>query len=276
MKKLFLLLLVTINLIGCGSRYFIQDNAITPVANLYNRNFIVAAPTMVANLVCGTPFVLISAGLAAFTVKSEPSSEAYYDIINGIYFIPATICGSIVGAPFIPFSYVCPENPWYYGFDSYYREWSCSTPSKGPYIENKNMQIITTIVKDHVVALAEKDHYFDQSLINKYVTGLMKSIKQHDGTGVIIATDALRWCKFDFTLDNDKNIKNVEITSYQKDFGETFNQYKIDKSEWINLINKFNTYGHADIKTLEGNLIFKYNFKQDSFDITVTHRAENR
>jgi hypothetical protein len=99
---------------GCSSRAFFQDNTLTPVFNLYNRNFIVATPTAFGNAVCGAPFFLLAAGLS--TLLIDRVSADLYVHLNDIYFVPATMCGAVIGLPFIPFSYLCPENPWDYGF----------------------------------------------------------------------------------------------------------------------------------------------------------------
>ena len=91
-----------------------------------------AAPTRVGNYLCGTPFFLIFMGLASIGTKHY--SETSINVISSIYLVPGTICGAIFGTVFIPFSYICPENPWYENFSTYHREWSCSKPNAGPYV----------------------------------------------------------------------------------------------------------------------------------------------
>ena len=66
----------------------------------YSRNFIVALPTSFANFSCG----LVSLGLPPIVWT----------------------CGAIVGAPFIPLSYLCPENPWYLSGGGLERNYECA------------------------------------------------------------------------------------------------------------------------------------------------------
>jgi hypothetical protein len=125
-------------LAGCASRSYTKSHSfLSPIINLYNRNFIVAAPTRVGNYVCGSPFFFLSGGIdALFSYKAH--SETYYGVINGIYILPANICGAITGTLFIPISYVCPENPWYEDFSTYYRETSCLPPkAESPFNKTK-------------------------------------------------------------------------------------------------------------------------------------------
>jgi hypothetical protein len=102
---------------GCASRSQIkEENPIKGISNLYNRNFIVAAPTYVGNLICGTPFLLLSSGIGA--VYPGQKSETFFNVINNVYFIPASICGMATGSIFIPFSYACEESPWDFDFQT--------------------------------------------------------------------------------------------------------------------------------------------------------------
>jgi hypothetical protein len=140
MKKI-LILIALLNLAGCASRDYFQNNKLTPVFNLYNRNFIVAAPTRVANYVCGTPFLFVS--FALDSVVTGEKSEQYYNFSNGIYLAPATFCGAIIGAVFVPFSYICDEDPWYENFKFYRRSYSCSKLSVG-YFERMMIALTTS------------------------------------------------------------------------------------------------------------------------------------
>jgi len=94
-----------------------------PAFDLYNRNFVVAAPTFVGNAICGAPFFLIAGGADALI--SGEKSETYYNVINGIYLVPATICGFATGTAFIPFSFICEEDPWDFGFQLGRVNWNC-------------------------------------------------------------------------------------------------------------------------------------------------------
>jgi hypothetical protein len=137
MKLFFRIFVSCLILSGCASRDFIRQNALSPAINLYNRNFIVSAPTKVGNYICGAPFFLISSGIDSIA-PDKARNENYYSFINGIYTVPATLCGAIMGVVFVPISYVCPENPWYENAKSYYREWSCAPPEGGPFLKTKN------------------------------------------------------------------------------------------------------------------------------------------
>ena len=123
-KWLYLLALICL-LGGCASRSQItEDNPLKPAADLYNRNFLVAAPTYAANLVCGAPFMALSFGVDA--IYPWPKGETYTRTINNIYFVPASICGAVIGAPFIPISYLCEEHPWDFDFKVIRsRTWAC-------------------------------------------------------------------------------------------------------------------------------------------------------
>ncbi|MGA3281395.1 MAG: hypothetical protein ABSD50_10480 [Smithella sp.] len=146
-----------------------------------------------------------------------------------------------------------------------------------PIKSDEKVQNAKKIVTKHIMELAEKDHYFDSSFVNAYVDGLMNSINQNNGQGIIIAHDARRWCKFTFTLDNDENIRSIEVKRYQKDFNETFKKYKIDQSEWLNLIRQFNTLGYEVTTTADGRLKYYYDFAKDSFMATITsHNKDSR
>jgi len=144
-----------------------------------------------------------------------------------------------------------------------------------PIKSDEKLQKANKMVTKQVMDLAVKDNYFDPSFVNKYVDGLIHSINQNNGQGAIIAHDASRWCKIIFTLDNDENISKVEVIRYQKNFGETFKQYKIDQSEWIDLIRQFNTLGYAITTILDGSLIkYSYDFEKNSFMKTVTYQTK--
>jgi hypothetical protein len=110
---------------GCASRSALEkDNPIKPVADLYNRNFVVAAPTLAGNVICGAPFLALSTGMAA--VYSGERSERYYRTINNVHVLPAAICGAITGAVFVPVSWVCAEDPWDLDFKTIRRMgWAC-------------------------------------------------------------------------------------------------------------------------------------------------------
>lgn len=132
----------------------------------------------------------------------------------------------------------------------------------------KNKKIVT----EKVIEIASQYNYFDLSYVNKYVDGLMNSINQNNGQGVIIAHDTRRWCKVTFTLDNDKIIKMTLINHDLNDFGRMFKHDKIDQSEWPNLIKQFNTLGYAVTTTVDGNVKYYYNFEENRFMVTFTRQ----
>ncbi|WP_155931188.1 hypothetical protein [Methylomonas sp. 11b] len=109
MKRKAFLLLVNVVVYGCASRSLIQEeNPIKAISNFYNRNAIVAAPTFVGNVICGTPFIL----LAETTDKlyTGDKSKTYKSFINNIWLLPSCSCGAVTGLPFIPISYVLDES----------------------------------------------------------------------------------------------------------------------------------------------------------------------
>jgi len=115
MRTTALLLAMTLAFLGCASRSQINDdNPLKTASNLYNRNFVVAVSTYVGNIVCGAPFFFLSGAFDAL-YKGE-RTESYYTAINNFYVVPASACGAITGALFIPFSYGCKESPWDFGF----------------------------------------------------------------------------------------------------------------------------------------------------------------
>jgi|GEM_PF-5914505 len=106
---------------GCASRYVTRDLPLSSIFNQYNRNFIVAKPTAVGNFICGIPtnipLAYITMGLTTPLVKMKLMSEDVRDrVVNNGSMLPAFACGIVTGTVFIPFSYICPENPWYIGF----------------------------------------------------------------------------------------------------------------------------------------------------------------
>lgn len=107
---LVFLILIT----GCAFRSVRDPAAIKPFYNLYSRNFIVAAPTAVANGVCGAAGGLVL-GLAT-------GNEGGF--IGGSV-LGAHACGAVVGLPFIPFSYLCEENPWTLEDNRFKTTWTC-------------------------------------------------------------------------------------------------------------------------------------------------------
>jgi hypothetical protein len=99
---------------GCAFRSAPVPDTIKPYYNLYSRNFIVAAPTAMANGVCG------AAGGIALGFYSGQEGGFYVGSLVG-----AHACGAVVGLPFIPLSYLCEENPWTVVNGKYKTTWTC-------------------------------------------------------------------------------------------------------------------------------------------------------
>lgn len=123
-KKLMTVFSMYSVLSSCASRSVLQDNPITPAINLYNRNFISAAPTYLGNIICGTPPYLLVTLLDAVFSPLDPS-ETFYNVENAFVMAPAMICGALLGTSFVPLSFICPENPWYFDWKTEHRPWSC-------------------------------------------------------------------------------------------------------------------------------------------------------
>lgn len=105
---------------GCAYRSAppAKQGALEPYVNLYSRNFVVAAPTAVANNVCGV------VGGVALTVVTVDGNALVPGAVAG-----ALACGAVVGLPFIPLSYLCEENPWYINQEKE-TKWSCHPPAR--------------------------------------------------------------------------------------------------------------------------------------------------
>jgi ankyrin repeat protein len=154
---------------------------------------------------------------------------------------------------------------------------TAGTANSWPIKSDEKLQKAKKIVTREVTELVKKNNFFDPSLIDSYADGLMKSINQTNGQGVIIAHDALRWCKFTFTLDNDDNIRQATSDIYRYDFGSTFQKYNIDQRKWSDLIRQFNTLGYT--KSESENFRYSYDFEKGHFLITqvnnITHHSNS-
>ena len=113
-----LLTAIVISLTGCATRGSLgKDSSLTPAADAYSRNWIVAGPTLVGNLTCGALGVPVYAGMAAFgrcdrSNTGEASSCNWASRNMGqALFVPGIVCGAITGAPFLPLAMLAPERP---------------------------------------------------------------------------------------------------------------------------------------------------------------------
>lgn len=95
--------------------------------DLYSRNFIVATPTATANAICA-PVGAVGI-LALLPETSSSSSSLNGDGILALMELGGLVgggaCGMVVGSPFIPLSYMCDENPWYYQGTDLTTNWYC-------------------------------------------------------------------------------------------------------------------------------------------------------
>lgn len=115
---------------GGASRYNTRELPLSSIFNQYNRNFIVAKPTMIGNLICGVPTMIplayLTMGLTTPLVKTKLiSDDVGFYVVNNGSMLPAFACGIVTGTLFIPFSYICPENPWYIGLKTGFRNSKC-------------------------------------------------------------------------------------------------------------------------------------------------------
>jgi hypothetical protein len=120
---------------------------------------------------------------------------------------------------------------------------------------DEQVQSLKKIVSKHVAELAEKNDYFPSSFTEEYTDAVLNSLNKNNGKAAIIAHDGLRWTKFKFILSNNEKIRKLTVTKYAKDFGEVFKKYKVDQSQWSDLIHQFNTKGYAILGT---NVYVKY------------------
>jgi hypothetical protein len=113
-----MIVVVLIGLTGCASRGALgKDGALTPAADTYSRNWIVAGPTLVGNVVCGTlgvPFYLVMGAFA----HCERTDDCEREVCNWASqnmgyapVVPGVACGAVTGAPFIPVAMLAPERP---------------------------------------------------------------------------------------------------------------------------------------------------------------------
>jgi|GEM_PF-1175896 hypothetical protein len=128
---------------------------------------------------------------------------------------------------------------------------------------DEQVQNLKKIVSKRVAELAEKNDYFPSSFIEEYTDAILSSLNKNNGHGLIIAHDGRRFTKLTFILDNNEKI-TLNTTKYAKDFGEVFKKYKVDQSEWGDLIHQFNTKGYAMLGT---NVYVKYyyDYEEESF-----------
>lgn len=124
-------------LCGCAERGALLPNAthLQPALNLYNRNFIVAGPTELGNVACAVPpLFLVELPIAYLHEKITHKTHSGFPLSE---FASAT-CGFVTGTPFIPFSFLCPENPWYGKSKSQHHPWRCEKFTYEPPSKKEN------------------------------------------------------------------------------------------------------------------------------------------
>ncbi len=137
---------------------------------------------------------------------------------------------------------------------------------------DEQVQNLKKIVSKRVAELAEKDNYFPSSFTEEYTDAVLNSLKKNKGRAVIIAHDGLRWTKFKFILKNHEYVRKLTVTKYATDFGEIFKKYKVDQSQWRDLIHDFNTNGYAILGT-DVYIKYYYDYDEEKFLID-TYKSE--
>lgn len=136
MKKIIGLCLVAVFINGCAIRGNGRDNFdnFEPVVKPYSRNFIVAAPTYIGNAVGMIPVLILQTPIFD---RVDPDSTLF-KFLGILFYFPVFTGGFITGSAFIPFSYLCDENPWMTYLPSDSRDWKCKCSDK----EEPNQVII--------------------------------------------------------------------------------------------------------------------------------------
>jgi len=104
---------------GCAFRDMTQSESFEawrPVFDGYSRNAIVAAPTLVGNVICIIPATAFGFGLGVLVyVFSGLDQEAARTASSGGWIGLDCFCGGLTGLVFWPFSYLAEEDPWALG-----------------------------------------------------------------------------------------------------------------------------------------------------------------
>jgi hypothetical protein len=86
------------------------------VIDPYSRNGIVCIPTALGNVIGGVPGMIPLAPFGlVFGLVDLDEHETTGRVASWLFFgfstFPAIVVGGAVGTPFLPFSYLAPENP---------------------------------------------------------------------------------------------------------------------------------------------------------------------
>ncbi len=107
MKLAMLLALLTT---GCAQRVRVFG-AVQPFADQYARNSIVCLPTGLGNLLGAPGWIAFSSDETTNSAANDTAGNVRRFLYNVFALAPAVAGGFVVGTPFLPFSYLGPEDP---------------------------------------------------------------------------------------------------------------------------------------------------------------------
>ena len=113
MKATRTLAILTLLALGCAHRSPAGElGPLQPLIDPYSRNGIVCMPTALGNAIGGFPGQI---PLAPFGLVDMDEHETTERVASWLLFsfsvFPALVVGGAVGTPFLPFSYLAPEDP---------------------------------------------------------------------------------------------------------------------------------------------------------------------
>jgi len=87
-----------------------------PTVRAFARNSIVAAPTLVGNVIGSLPAAAVGVVFAAPAyLFSGLDSDTAINVFQSSWFAVDAVFGGLVGLPFLPFSYLGEKDPWELG-----------------------------------------------------------------------------------------------------------------------------------------------------------------
>lgn len=134
--KFFISALLITNITGCAYRMQVPPPSgfLEKASIPYSRNFIVATPTFIANAACTLPALIIFSPLAYLDHTSK--LKTFPNSTKALVYS----CGAVVGAPFVPLSYVCPENHWYIASGNPHGNLKCAAPNNSFKADSKPLR----------------------------------------------------------------------------------------------------------------------------------------
>jgi hypothetical protein len=101
---------------SCASRGALgRDGRLAPLADPYSRNWVVAGPTLVGNVVGGALGAPGYLAMWPFASCSDPPLDQQCnwasDNMGWAIVGPALVIGFVTGTPFLPLAYLLPERP---------------------------------------------------------------------------------------------------------------------------------------------------------------------